>query len=201
MFTKFRYAEDFTLANTTASIPVNYIFRANSLNDPNFTGVGAQPRYYDTLCGANNGSAPYQRYCVLAAKITLTIFSLSDAVSSNPSYNGWMSIRALQSNSPPSSREEMCEGTYMTRIPLTNAQSGMPRKLKYYLSMKKFYGVKDVRDSLNIYGAQYNLNPAEQALFMVSMCPQTDVTGATYSVMANIKYYAQLYDPNDVANS
>lgn len=201
MYTKFSYAEDFNLTNSTGGIPSTYVFRANSLFDPNLTGVGGQPRYYDTLCGANNTAAPYKNYLVQAAKITLTIFSRSDSVANNPSYNGFISIRALQQNAPPLTREEMMEGTFMKRIPITNAQSGMPRRLSFYLPMKKIYGCKDVSDDLQRYGAEYNGNPIQECYFIVSMCPIGGATGASFDIMAKINFYTKLFSANDVASS
>lgn len=203
LFTKFNYAEDFQLTNTLAQTPVHYVFRANSLYDPNLTGVGGQPRYYDTLLGNTSTYGPYQRWVVLGAKITLTIFSRANSVTSSPAYNGYVSIRAAPlSGELPSSVEEMNEGTFMTRIAVTNSQSNMPRKLSYYIPMKKFYGCNDVMDDLLSYGGTWNTNPVTGAYFIVSMCPigATD-TGASFDFMANIKYYAMLYQTNDVLDS
>lgn len=49
---------------TSANDIKNYIFRGNSLYDPNYTGVGHQPLYYDTY------TSMYQKYRVLGSKIT-----------------------------------------------------------------------------------------------------------------------------------
>lgn len=202
MFTTFKYGEDFTLTNAAANLPVSYAFRANSMFDPNLTGLGAQPRYYDTLLGADGGSAPYGRYVVLAAKITATVFARSDSVLNNKLWNAWFSIRALHTNSAPTSKEEMMEGTFMKRMPICNNQTGMPRRLTFYIPLKKLYGCKDVTDDLNNYGAGYNGNPAESATFICSMCPQgSGDVGASFDVMVRIKYYCMLYAPNAVASS
>lgn len=44
-----RYHEDFQIDPGTGGTPGFYVFRANSLRDPNFSGVGTQPRGYDQL--------------------------------------------------------------------------------------------------------------------------------------------------------
>ena len=56
----------------TAGVPYTYLYSINSLYDPNVTGTGNQPRFFDTICGANNTSAPYQQYRVYASKIEVT---------------------------------------------------------------------------------------------------------------------------------
>lgn len=53
----------------------NYVFRMNSLNDPNFSGVGHQPKYYDQFCSANG---PYLSYRVLGSKIKVTFTPVTD---------------------------------------------------------------------------------------------------------------------------
>ena len=50
-----------------------YEYRGNSCQDPDLTGIGAQPRYFDTFCGPQDSSAPYGNYNVLASKIIVDI--------------------------------------------------------------------------------------------------------------------------------
>jgi len=54
---------------TGSTTPAAQVYRLNSLFDPNLTGTGHQPNYYDQL------TAVYQQYCVTAAKMTCTIFN------------------------------------------------------------------------------------------------------------------------------
>ena len=53
----------------------SHTFRANSLFDPDYTGVGQQPTYFDQL------SAVYERYRVIGCKMKLTVVNTN---SSNP---------------------------------------------------------------------------------------------------------------------
>jgi hypothetical protein len=61
---RYAYYSQFT-ATTTNTARTN--FRANSLYDPDATGIGAQPRYFDQLCS----SSLYRRYRVLGCTYTI----------------------------------------------------------------------------------------------------------------------------------
>lgn len=52
---------------------VQQAFRGNSIYDPDATGVGVQPYYYDTFAGV------YSRYRVYASKISVYVFSTDEA--------------------------------------------------------------------------------------------------------------------------
>jgi len=54
---------------TAAVTPAAQVFRANSLFDPDLTGVGSQPEYFDQL------SAVYSQYCVQGCHIKCEIFN------------------------------------------------------------------------------------------------------------------------------
>jgi len=57
--TNLRYS---TVIPVPAVAHYEYVFKANSLFDPDLTGVGHQPTYFDQL------AAIYSQYCVLGCK-------------------------------------------------------------------------------------------------------------------------------------
>lgn len=63
--TKLQYQDVIQLAASAGS-PALWQFRMNSLQDPDYTGVGHQPQWYDQL------SAVYSYYRVMGSKITCT---------------------------------------------------------------------------------------------------------------------------------
>lgn len=65
---KLRYCETVRLDATTGS-SASYLFRANSIFDPNFTGVGHQPYGRDTY------ESIYNHYRVLKSRISCTFLS------------------------------------------------------------------------------------------------------------------------------
>lgn len=70
IITKLRYVDTYTLTSTTGSMATQ-IWRANSLFDPDETGVGHQPLYRDEYAGI------YNHYVVLGSKITAYVCNVS----------------------------------------------------------------------------------------------------------------------------
>ena len=70
MVTKLRYVDNFNLTGSAGVVGAN-VFRLNSCFDPDLTGVGHQPMYFDQFCGAA-GTGPYGRYRVTSAKATVS---------------------------------------------------------------------------------------------------------------------------------
>lgn len=65
--TRLVYFDQNTLTGAGASVPASYGYGLNNLFDPDFSGSGTQPLFYDQL------SAMYNKYRVYSAKITLTL--------------------------------------------------------------------------------------------------------------------------------
>lgn len=67
-FIKFKYIDDGYSGSTTSLIPRNFhCFSGNSLFDPDVTGFGVQPYFFDQYVNASM----YRGYIVYAAKITI----------------------------------------------------------------------------------------------------------------------------------
>lgn len=61
------YFDQNTLTGAGASLPASYGYGLNNLFDPDFSGAGTQPLFYDQL------SAMYNKYRVYSVKIELTL--------------------------------------------------------------------------------------------------------------------------------
>lgn len=73
IITKLRYCDNIALTGTSGARGVN-VFAANGLYDPDITGVGHQPMYYD------NYTAIYDQYVVIGSKITVHFSSTTASV-------------------------------------------------------------------------------------------------------------------------
>lgn len=69
---RLKYVE--TISFSGSATPAAQVYRMNDLHDPNLTGVGHQPDYYDQL------TAIYGRWCVLASQAEVTVYNTTAAM-------------------------------------------------------------------------------------------------------------------------
>lgn len=72
-FVNMLYADEFLLTPGGVGLGDFHVFRANSIFDPDLTGVGHQPRYHDTL------QSIYERYVVVGSTINVRFWAPGSA--------------------------------------------------------------------------------------------------------------------------
>lgn len=200
MYCKLKYASSQYVLNSTAGgISSAQVFRLNSLFDPDYSGVGAQPRYFDTLVGADSTTAPYNKYTVMGCKYIVKFMNTTAG----------LPVYAITSLRPagigaPASLDEAKERRYcqVKTVPSTGA-AVKPTVISGYISIAKLFGLDRkaiVQDDNDLYGAAYNASPSRvgyldifsQAVGNNNTVTQVDVT---------LIFYCRLRLQNDVANS
>jgi len=197
--TQITYAENITITST-AGIPYNYLFSVNGLYDPNITGTGTQPRYFDTLCGANNSNAPFYNYRVLGSRISIEAMPTgSDAMT----MRGFVGIGLYNTTaSGPTTLMELRERQdykikYMGYWYSNNSMCRIARKSG---SLAKLFGVKDIMDNVNTAG-DYGSNPGTEARWAITFVPFDESSTRSISCLVKIIYDVVFFNRNDVANS
>lgn len=198
LYTEFTYSEDVTVSSTTG-VPGTYLFSTNDLYDPNVTGTGHQPRYFDTLVGANGGSAPYKNFRVFGSRISIEAYPTG---SDSTSMRGLVGIGAFNTTSTvPSTTAEMRERDDFKVKPIGYWSGGHDFvKMTRYVSNKILFGIKDIKDDDNIVGDNA-AGPSKQARWCIAYSPMDDTTSRDLRVNVRITYYAMLFNLNDVADS
>lgn len=196
--TQLTYAENFTLSSTTG-IPATYLFSANGLYDPNVTGTGSQPRFFDTLCGANNTTAPYNNYRVYAGKITVEVIPTG---SDSTSMRGFIGVGLYNTTATgPSTLAEMrMRVDYKTRFLGYWSGGHDVARISRYADFKTLFGIKDMKDDPNVVGDS-TANPSKSARWAVTYCPSDESSSRDVKVLVKIRYYVSFFDRNDVADS
>lgn len=155
MFTKMRYVENFN--SNLAAWTNPYFFRGNSIADPNFTGIGHQPRSHDEW------ATVYGRYRVTSCKMEIFAKSLSTNISTGrftiivkPQATPVAELRT----GPTDTFVDAYEMNRFRKLTIDNSQSeGASRKITIKSSTARALGMKTTATTNEDVGADMNANP------------------------------------------
>lgn len=196
-----------TFQQATTNVPQTYTFVGNNIYDPNYTGIGSQPRWYDTFLGASGGTAPYLKYMVYGSKITLTCYQDPLLGGSTGSVMGLISVTPTYGPGlAPSSVKEMKERAFVRYKPVGNANASRPVVIKHFCKTKAMYAGAGLGENLD-FSANYNTDPAKQWYWQINACNIIPYLNAGANglfscyIDVKIKYYCKFFNLNDVADS
>lgn len=195
------YREHMSLATGTSGNPTIYQFNLTSLYDPNRTGAGQQPRYYDQLATATL----YNRYRVYKADISVTFRNRATSD---------MQVSCFIRDDPslvPSNSNVMfynAEFPYTATRMLNGTGDGGDKNrttFKFSVDTAKFFGIsKTTFYGDNNFRGAYNSSPARMPILScaISDDPAEVASGLTCDIEVSIVYHALLYDlAQEVAQS
>lgn len=180
-----RYSETVTL-NTSIGTVATYIWSANGMFDPNITGTGHQPYYFDQYMGI------YDHYCVTKSKFVVTFA----AKPSEPVVQVCCFVDDDASVVPsfPDRVQENSSGIMKTVTPGGSASPFITR----YWSAAKYFSKDPITDN-SLQGTS-SANPTEQSYFCVSTYAP-DLTASSTVVSVLIEYTATLKELKDINQS
>lgn len=180
-----RYTELIQLIQAT-NVPQQYRWSCNSLYDPNSSGIGHQPYYFDQL------AALYDHYVVIGSKATIRIVPTTQIVGL---YTCFINDDTVTSISDPSQQSEVQTAkTHLTGLTHTGPWT---TTLKW--SAKKMFG-GSVLSNTELQGTS-SANPTEQSYFNVNVVNADYVTGATFDVYIMCEYIAIWKELKDIPQS
>lgn len=199
LVTNLRYVDTVGLTGASSAIGSN-VFSMNSLFDPDVSGIGHQPMYFDQLCGAV-GSAPYLRYRVLGAKATIK-FSVANAPSLAGGVNIGPVVVGIAGNTAgglyASNASALCEASNSNWTFLCDKSGGNNVKtLTMTYSPTRDLGVDVGDDSIT---GQYNTNPSSM-FYCIPWKTDVGSGGASVYALVQIEYRVEFYKRNEVAQS
>jgi len=192
-----RYIEGIDLAPGGAGAPAKYVWRCNGAYDPNMSGVGHQPLFWDTYAGM------YNHYVVTGAKIKAHVWGENAATT----YGSMVGIKIDDDGATSSNIGTMMElkDPYFTvKMMRTNAgASGAQATLTSRFSAKKFFGLTNPKDDRSNVGALTSTNPNEGAFWVLiwqHIDASTTFTGNLKGYVT-IDYTINFSEPRDVSAS
>lgn len=167
----------------TAGVPAPYLFRANSIFDPDFTGTGHQPYGHDQW------QAIYNHYNVRSCVITMTpcaansdqIFgvTLTDDSTVQSDYN---TIREIKG----------------TRMAICKEAGGAPPTVTNYFNVNQNFDIPFQKAT----SASFGQNPSEGMIFHCwSEGPGATTGGSTNRYMITLTYDVDMWEMRDLNQS
>lgn len=188
---KLRYNEYFNLATANAGDLCSYVFRANDIYDPNYSGVGHQPFLHDTL------STLYKSFVVIGSKITFRVCS------STTNHPAMMGVFTSPDAAPSWSNNYgtiIEQGLGKTRSVITGAAMRTPVTVSGYFGANKFFNTK-VANDIETYGATFGSSPTKQAYFYCWLQDISHDTATSVNCNVTIDYVVRVSEPNILAQS
>lgn len=190
MTTKLRYAD--VVALTYTSTVTKYAFGANNVFDPDFTGVGHQPYFYDQI------TPLFNRYVVLGSKITVTFLPVSSTVTP-PSGPGVVGIIGDNNASVSSVANTLMEGqnsksTFITPWSGTDSKAMITATYSPELSL----GISSDDDTV---AALVSAGPAKTWFFNLFCQDYNSTTASVIYAKVNIEYTVRFTEPIEPAGS
>lgn len=182
----FRYSDKNQLNIGAAGIISNQVYNACSLFDPNFTGIGSQPRGFDQLM------VLYRKYTVIGSKITVHFIP----VSTIGSYIAAINLKSLSTTE--ALMIDVAESSFSV-IDSSNGTSRGPHKLMQTYS-PKFTGNTNPLDDEEL-GGSVSTSPVNSSYYHVSAESATANDEGPIGIFVIIEYTAILHDPYRPAQS
>lgn len=195
--TRVRYCDNYDLTAAAGTL-AQQTMRMNGLNDPDQTGIGHQPMWFDQWCGAI-GSAPYSRYRVLGSKITVR-FADATAPSVAVANHAPILVGVITQVSPTflgTGVSQIME-TSNSNWKILQDKSGSNNivVVSNTYSPSRDLGVDAGDDSIS---AVYNANPTAQ--FYANVFKLDNTGTSTVRAYIEVEYLAEFYNRNEVNQS
>jgi len=178
-----RYADNVS-ASSVAGSSASYVFRANGLFDPNFTGVGHQPRGFDQLMTLYDHYRVKTATCEVWASNTLNTPGILSIVVKDDGVSIPVSI-------------DVMEDTYSTHTALLPADDKQVSYARFTVDVDKYLGGKAITEQKGSAGS----NPTEQLFFVVAATMMSVGDAPNIAMWVRITYNADLSEPKQPVSS
>lgn len=187
--TTLRYVENVSITSPLGIIST-YVFRANSLVDPNFSGIGHQPMGFDTW------ATLYRHYCVIGARIRI-VPTLGQTQTTDLDTGVYLSENTSPLYNSSSEFIEADKGDYLTY----NISQTTPESMESKYSAKRFFNVNDIKDVQERIGGQVTGNAVQQAYFIMWLQGRSSSESPVVNYRVIIDYIALFSEPQNLPQS
>lgn len=182
-----KYVQIIQMTNTTGSL-ATWVFSANGMYDPDITGTGHQPMYFDQM------AALYDHYTVIGSKVTVQL----TPIASNQAPVIFGCYKNDDSTVTPTTISELMEQTD-SKYQVVNFNANKPVKFTLKWSAKKTFG-GSVLGNDNLQGTA-SANPTEQTTYTFYTKPMDGASTVGCFANVTIQYIAIWDELRDIAGS
>lgn len=175
--------------NPAIGVTSQNTFRANSIFDPDFTGAGTQPRYFDQW------AALYNSYQVMACSVRHDCSNLLAV----PVY-----IATAFTDIDPTTLtlQSVCEQKFgMSHGVLGGVTGNGQKTITRYITMKQLHGLSNGTTQQDNLQALMTANPADPSFHKLCIQATDESTTASVAIRTTIIYYVRLFSLVNVAES
>lgn len=174
-----KYSMNVTM--NSAATPTHHLFSANGLYDPDLTGVGHQPSYFDTM------ATIYRHYTVLTSRIKVTLTHVASDTYNLPVR--WAVWKNDNGSAGAIGIDTIWETSQVSSRVLAHAATSAQVARMNWSAKKTFGG--DILDNDELQGSLAT-NPAEQTTYVVTI---QSLSGNDSTVYATIEIeYDAIWD-------
>lgn len=186
-----KYCQNDTLTNTAGSVDYQ-TYSCNSMYDPDVSGVGHQPLWYD------NALLLYNHYTVIGSKITIRVAGLTTV--SGGDHTPCLFVLQRHSSSIPTYTDPntLQEQTY-SKARINGPATGNVMTFTSKWSAKKTFGGSALSNA-NLQGSSGGA-PAEQSYWTISNKPIDGVSNTGFQLNVTIEYIAVWRELRTIAQS
>lgn len=178
MRVRMRYCATITLT-PTLGVADHYLFRANSIFDPDQTGAGHQPYGHDTY------AAIYNHYQVESSTCVITPLENADGV---------IGI-SLTDDTTVNANFDTIKETKGTAMKPMGA-NGVPMNVVQYYNRNQIFNPAQANDKAN-----FGANPAEVSFFHVWATAKDSTASDTFTIQVAISYLVSMWELKDLGQS
>ncbi len=175
-----------TTASTTLGNLYSYQFRGNSVFDPDYTGGGAQPNYYD------NWSQMYNSYVVLSSKIKIEVLNLT---ATNPVLVG---VYPAYNTALAASISDLVGMRYAQAKSIMGTGNAVKATLTSSMSTAQIFGIPELAVTADdLYSSVVTTNPASAQQWYWTILAQDESGTTTLNLQLRVvlEYDVKFFDP------
>lgn len=188
--TKLRYSQYVSLADAVGGFVKANVFAGNSCYDPDQTGSGHQPYYFDEW------GKLYQKYMVTGCSIKCNFASAAGNTK-----GVWVGIMAKSVSTTTTDITAANERAYVRDAVITPSGGGSNKTLSMYQTTRRILATGKITTTNSDYGALIAANPSLLWYYdiVAGSVDQSSVFGVDCTV--ELKYYVTFYDRKIAAQS